>query len=1022
MKLLLLLIVVSMLGYAQTPQVVSAAPTNENPPHEDKQVDSKKTELGTETPAPPADSSAAEEEIKKLKKQPDSIPALLQILEKNPPLSVVKAVHLFILELDPLERSVMQAVLNLAYDPHPVQRDAFLIQLYQGNEAFFTALRNLLKTGTVEEKTKAAQLLVKRGQREIDAFLELLQSTHSEDQEIAKQEIVEMGNAVIVLSRLVELVESNPHKGLHKNALAIFKTVGKNNIPALFVAVKDGKDAGRRLIIQAMTEIGRECISPSIGVLRLNPDPILREALSQIAIEIGPSVIADFLPFIEDPIPEVRDLVQTIIKKFDQKAVDLLIEIIQNADQDSKKIAALKALETIAPSAVGALDILKPLLTKEDELQYPAILVIQNMGEASQKVIPELQKAFQSKNSLVRAAAANSLAHAQGEAFSALSLLRERLKINSYGEPVEYNAETRMAICRAIGSIGPKASAAIPELMTALKDIDENVVRLAAEALGNIGPKADRAADALIQILSSYGTKERESAAKALAKIGRSVLDKLIRNLRNLDDASTREGAAMALRYMGKTAQPAIYSLIAVLRMEVIDLVKRECVAALGEIGANSSEVLKVLIEASRDESPIVRDAVAEALGKMGKDTVPHILMGLRRASQPEHKIALIQALGFIGTDASEALPSLKRELLTVEGDVQKEVIKSLSKIGADADTIVPLFIDILKKSYDEDTHNLIREALLPFGKRAIDEALPLLKDERKLVKQSGNYILDKLSAEARPALLQILHSSQDDSLIAEVVTILGKNPETMEELLKLLRHPSPQVKKSIVAVLGSMNAAVPHLVKVIQNTSDMEESKVSRQIIIQIGVASLPQILAALKVETRSPIRAALAGIISDMGDKAQMAITPMVNLLIQWQGEDRKMAAQCLGKIGVTAIPYLVDLLNNKDKDLQQTAIFALGETRSPEAIVYLLKSLKNPQLLSIVIDAMIKMKNMAVPILIKSLNDENTYVRFACAAVLMEIADLQGLEALRTQEAVEKDPMIRYLLQNAIKKSAN
>lgn len=961
-----------------------------------------------------------EEEIKKLRKHQESIPLVWKLLEENPNLEFAKQAIQFILGLDPIEPQVIQAIIKLSCHPESEIRKYAIEQILQAGENVFTSLRHILKTGTLEEKEKTAELLARHGQREIDTFLELLQSTNSIDQEIAQKKLIEMGSLVIVLSRLVELIEINPYKGLQKNVLYIFKEIGKNNIPALFISVKDGKGIGRELVIQAMLEIGKECIQPAINVVRLNPDPILKQSLCLVIDRIGESSIIDILPFIDAPTPEVREIVRDSIKKFNEKALPVLSNIIQNSD-NSQKIYALKAIAYIGPGAVSMIDLIKPFMVQENELQLPAVLAIQSMGDASEKVIPELQTAFKSKTSAVRATAANALANSGVKALPALSLLRGRLKINQFGDALEVNAEVRASICKAIGNIGAEAESAIPELMACLKDIDENVVCSAAEALGKIGPKAARAADSLIQVFSMYGLRERKAAAEALAKMGSMVLQKVVKALRyDADsDVSSREGAAMTLRYMGKTAAPAMYSLIMALRMD-IDIIKKEAAAALGEIGHNSSEIIKNLIDTSSDDSPMVREEVAKALSKMGKTAVPHILLALRRISQEEGKITLIQALGYLGKDATESIDFLMRELRYAQAEVLKETIRSLGKIGIQGDSIIPVFIEILKKSYDNEVHRLLVEAIVQSGEKSIEQIIPLVTEESPKAKKSALEILEQMGDSVTPYLLRILNSSQDEALLSEALSLLGKRGNALDELLKFLKHPSENIRKTLVGVLSNIGLpCVPKLVQLIQTTDNTIEKTVARKIIANIGVPSIPHLITALKAEASSTRRSFLVGTISDMGEKAQMAIIPMVEFLVLWQGEDRRLAAQCLGKIGVTSIPYLVELLNHKDKDIQQMAIFSLGETRSPEAILYLLKSLKNPQLLSIVVDAIIKMKSMAVPILSKALSDSDLHIRFACAAVLVEIADPEALEPLKKQESLETNPMLLYMIQNAIKK---
>lgn len=78
----------------------------------------------------------------------------------------------------------------------------------------------------------------------------------------------------------------------------------------------------------------------------------------------------------------------------------------------------------------------------------------------------------------------------------------------------------RYRLCKALNRIGPAAEPAVPLLLKALDDLDEQMVSHAAEALSGIGPAAAPAVEKLTQLLRSSDTSTQANLLKALGAIG----------------------------------------------------------------------------------------------------------------------------------------------------------------------------------------------------------------------------------------------------------------------------------------------------------------------------------------------------------------------------------------------------------------------------------------------------------------------------------------------------------------------
>ena len=77
-----------------------------------------------------------------------------------------------------------------------------------------------------------------------------------------------------------------------------------------------------------------------------------------------------------------------------------------------------------------------------------------------------------------------------------------------------------LAAAKAVGRIGPAASAAVPRLVIMLQSEDEHSRVIAAQSLAKMGPAAEQATGALIAALGDESPQVRRAAASTLAHIG----------------------------------------------------------------------------------------------------------------------------------------------------------------------------------------------------------------------------------------------------------------------------------------------------------------------------------------------------------------------------------------------------------------------------------------------------------------------------------------------------------------------
>ena len=135
---------------------------------------------------------------------------------------------------------------------------------------------------------------------------------------------------------------------------------------------------------------------------------------------------------------------------------------------------------------------IRKLGNPDERVQKQAVDALVQMGQSA---VPALAEALKDKNSVVRT-------NAPKPPLTPPPVLSLHDK----------NSVVRMNAAKALGQIGPKAQAAVPALVEALKDKRADVG--AAEALAMIGSKAEAAAPALVKALKDEEQNVRRNAAK----------------------------------------------------------------------------------------------------------------------------------------------------------------------------------------------------------------------------------------------------------------------------------------------------------------------------------------------------------------------------------------------------------------------------------------------------------------------------------------------------------------------------
>jgi len=157
--------------------------------------------------------------------------------------------------------------------------------------------------------------------------------------------------------------------------------------------------------------------------------------------------------------------------------VPSLVERLKDADPGKRLQAAadLAALGTGAREAVGPL--VEAVNDSTEAVRHKAIDALGAIGSEAREAVPTLIRCLKDKDATTRTAAANVLTQI---GFEAVPLLAQVLA----GD----DAHFRCDVAFVLSQIGPKAQAAIPALLHALKDEDDRIQAAAAKALKAVDP------------------------------------------------------------------------------------------------------------------------------------------------------------------------------------------------------------------------------------------------------------------------------------------------------------------------------------------------------------------------------------------------------------------------------------------------------------------------------------------------------------------------------------------------------
>lgn len=433
-------------------------------------------------------------------------------------------------------------------------------------------------------------------------------------QEIAACALGEIGppanDAAYLLRRLLRN-DSERVRVAASVALDQIGPVPKPEISELALALKDGDPLVRKNVVRTLglmrSEV--ESVFPLLMQALGDESQSVRvqaiDSIRDLGVET-PEIVTALKRIIEDRnnSHNVRSAAQSLIKRFEENRT--YINRIYDKDISTKDRAAytrfLGWLSIATPQALAALG----AALENDDLRESAGWSLEQLGAIA---VPALMQALGDDQWRVRERAARALGYIGPDASAAVFTLRFALK--------DGDKDVRAQSARALGKIGIAAAEAIPDLVKVLDDRRKAVRFEVAHALGMFGPEAKLATKGLVRLL--YDREDiRNEAVQSLGRLKAAAVPDLIRALAD-KNCDVRWGAAVALGEIGPEAKEAVPALIRAMGDEEEE-VRDAAVRALGWIGPEAGAAAPGLVKLLESGDPAVRLNAASALAMMGRE------------------------------------------------------------------------------------------------------------------------------------------------------------------------------------------------------------------------------------------------------------------------------------------------------------------------------------------------------------------------------------------------------------------
>lgn len=371
------------------------------------------------------------------------------------------------------------------------------------------------------------------------------------------------------------LDDGNVH--VRRMAVSALRRIGASTPEArlaLVAALVHTDDYVRRESRYALQGLGQEAadVAPTLGALLEHEDDSVRYAALQVLEDAGADAAVPVLvPYLRHARADIRGGAANALASYGPRAEAAVPILILMLDDHQTRYLAITTLGKIGPPAKPAVPRLMAMFGESDpsrELRIRVVYALRGIGPAPNGVLPTFRAELAAAD---YSEASGRYRHALAAAIREIGGVHDPALVAYAGQLARglthWNAWTRVEAARALASLGPAASLALPELREALREDSEPKIRgLAADALGAMGAAAQPALTDLRAAQSDEHERVRKKAALAIANIEQSAevpIPPPAPEPQPIEPVAEIAQDVMALSTSGRAANKAAYRLLA---------------------------------------------------------------------------------------------------------------------------------------------------------------------------------------------------------------------------------------------------------------------------------------------------------------------------------------------------------------------------------------------------------------------------------------------------------------------------
>jgi HEAT repeat protein len=253
---------------------------------------------------------------------------------------------------------------------------------------------------------------------------------------------------------------------------------------------------------------------------------------------------------------------------------------------------------------------------------------------------------------------------------------------------------------------------------------------------------------------------------------------------------------------------------------------------------------------------------------------------------------------------------------------------------------------------------------------------------------------------EAKRLIPQLADATRRDTAARELINL---GADAVPPLIDSLQSQDPNLILYYQHILARIPAATPLLVKALATAHPLVRGRVAEVFGISRDKSAVSALLDAVKGEYFT-VRARAALALANIGDPE--VVNFLLPLLKDREAEVRSAACVAIAKFNdpstfdeITAV-----LLDDPLIEVRQSAARALGETKHPAALPFLMEALRDSswwfeqeEAAADLLDSIKNMGSAAIEPLIETLQDREGTVRRYAASVLGDMGDVRAIEEL-------------------------